>query len=339
MGSPRTKLALALGFALSAAALWLVASSTDFSAATDTIARADPRLLIPIGPVLAVELILRSARWRALLPERQPRGDPVPIRRILPVLVIGYLGNAILPARLGEGIRAYLLARREHLDVAATLGSVALERIVDTATIAGVALAAAVVVGAPEWLIRASGVVAIVAGALIAALCTTGLERPLAGTERTLLRLGPPKLAVRLLSAVLRFARGLDGAGRRRSVLFAGAISTTAWLLDGMIYWLIGMALGIGVSPAAALLIAAITTLGTAIPSAPGYVGTFELAGVAVAAAIGVPPDDGLALAVLAHAATVLPVAAAGAVSLSYVGGGGLGGLAEKAASARKAAS
>jgi uncharacterized membrane protein YbhN (UPF0104 family) len=68
------------------------------------------------------------------------------------------------------------------------------------------------------------------------------------------------------------------------------------------------------------MLVSAITVLGTAIPSAPGYVGTFELAASATARSLGVPPEEALAFALLVHALTVLPLAIGGAASLAWIG-------------------
>lgn len=100
----------------------------------------------------------------------------------------------------------------------------------------------------------------------------------------------------------------------------AAGISLIAWMLDAASFWLAAQALGIDISFAAATLVAAITVLGTAIPSAPGYVGTFELAASSVAIALGVPPESAVAMAILAHAMMLLPPAIAGAVSLLIVG-------------------
>jgi len=81
-------------------------------------------------------------------------------------------------------------------------------------------------------------------------------------------------------------------------------------------------AVGASISPVDALLIMAVTVLATAIPSAPAYVGTFELAAVTVATSLGVPADNALALAVLSHALGLLPTAIGGSAALAYVGGG-----------------
>jgi uncharacterized membrane protein YbhN (UPF0104 family) len=112
-------------------------------------------------------------------------------------------------------------------------------------------------------------------------------------------------------------------------------ISGACWLLDGTTFWLVGQSLGIAFAPAAALLVAAVTMLGTALPSAPGYLGTFELAVAGAAAALGVPPSSAFSLAVLAHVMTVAPSALGGAVALS-VSGMGMASLSSGAGAVRQ---
>ena len=58
--------------------------------------------------VVAVQVALRSFRWSLLLPVR-PEGRPIPARRLAPPLLVGYLGNTVLPARLGEAMRAVIV--------------------------------------------------------------------------------------------------------------------------------------------------------------------------------------------------------------------------------------
>jgi uncharacterized membrane protein YbhN (UPF0104 family) len=96
------------------------------------------------------------------------------------------------------------------------------------------------------------------------------------------------------------------------AIVFAALVSAACWVLDATTFWLVAQSIGVPVSPAAALLIGAVTVLGTALPSAPGYVGTFDLAAATTAQAFGVAATPALALAVLAHALMVLPTATAG---------------------------
>ena len=303
------------GLAISLVALWVVVRSVDLGAAIDQVARANPAYLVVCLGAIAMQVGLRSVRWRLLLPRRD--GHPIPLYRIPPVLLVGYLGNAVLPARLGEPIRAYLIARRERVGALECFGSVVLERIVDTATLAVVAFVAAVAVGAPEWITRATAFVAIVCTVLIVGIVAIGVApfvrfgRQVTGRLPFLGRFEP------LLTRLDDFARGLDRPSRSAAIVVAVGVSGVCWMLDASIFWLVAQSIGVNVSFAAALLVAAVTVLGTALPSAPGYVGTFELAASATAQTLGVAAAPAFALAILAHAMTVLPSAFAGGVSLA----------------------
>lgn len=316
IGDRRSSLAIRLvGLLVSVAALWLVIRSVDLGACASVLSKANPIPLVAFPAVLATQVALRSMRWRLLLPA--PRaGGTVRIGRIVPVLLVGYLGNAVLPARLGEPIRAYLIARREDLDAAEAFGSVVLERVVDTATLAVVAFVAAVVVSAPSWIVQATALAAVAGTAITVALVVPG-PMSLVRLARAGVRRLPGAASVEPVLARLEdFARGIERPSRSSAILVAAVVSATCWMLDATTFWLVARSVGVSVDPAAALLVAAVTVLGTALPSAPGYVGTFELAAATTAQALGVPASPALAFAVLAHAMTVLPVAGAGAVSL-----------------------
>ena len=306
------------GLLISVAAIWLVTRSVDLSATGRAIASASAAPLAATLAVIATQVVLRSYRWRALLPPTAD-GSRVRVVRVVPVLLTGYLGNTLLPARLGEAIRAYLISRRERLGLPEALGSVLLERVVDTATLAGIALVAALTTDrAPGWLVQGTAVAAVGAAAVLALLTLFGI-RPLLARLRRIRLLGGRR-GGRALDALERFASGVGGSHRRPVVALAAGISAATWLLDAATFWLVGSALGLELSYPAALLIAAVTVLGTALPSAPGYVGTFELAASATAVALGTPAEDALALAVLAHAVTVLPLAVGGGVSAALMG-------------------
>lgn len=309
------------GIAISVVALVIVMRSVDVRAAGDALARADLRLILVALGVYLVGLALRVFRWSRLLPPG-PGGRAVPVRRILPVMMVGYLGNAVLPARLGEAIRAYLVARRERIPFGAAAGSVVLERIVDTATLAVLAFVAAISIGGIDWLTQFSAVAAAAGIGVVVVLATTGLAPllPLARLVIGWLPIGERRSG--LTRAAEQFVDSSGGAHRRPAVLVAAALSFGAWLTDAVVFWLVGESLGIGLSPLGALLVTAITVLSTAIPSAPGYLGTFELAAVTALGLLGVDGGPALAFAVLAHVMAIAPSAIGGSIALSSLGGG-----------------
>jgi uncharacterized protein (TIRG00374 family) len=259
------------------------------------------------------------------------------MRRIVPVLLVGYLGNAVLPIRLGEPIRAFLVARREDIDAAEAFGSVVLERVIDTATLAIVAFVAAVAVNAPDWIVRGTAVAAIAGAVLTTALVTVGVGLPVRQIRRLTRKLPGARRVEPIWVRLEVFARGVDRPSRSRVMFVALIVSFACWLLDAVTFSLVARSVGVSISPMAALLIAAVTVLGTALPSAPGYVGTFELAAAATAQTLGVPPASSLAIAVLAHVLMVVPVALGGALSVVAMDVQ-LGRLAEAATGARTVA-
>jgi uncharacterized membrane protein YbhN (UPF0104 family) len=158
-------------------------------------------------------------------------------------------------------------------------------------------------------------VAAFVGVAVIVVLTTIGVQPLLRVADR----LGLQSRA-RARSIAVRLADTIGGRSRRGPLLAAVGISTAAWLMDSFSFWLAAQSVGVELSYSGAVLIAGVTVLGTAVPSAPGYVGTFELAAATMAGALGVPGAPALAMAIVAHVLTLVPVALAGAVSLVAMG-------------------
>ncbi len=125
------------------ALLLLLLYQVDLGELKDALQDADYSLLAPSIAVYFVAVWFRAARWRYLL---APVGS-FPVRRLYPVVIIGYMANNLLPVRLGEVVRSYYLARRENLNTSTALATVAVERVYD-----GITLLAFAALSAP-WLL------------------------------------------------------------------------------------------------------------------------------------------------------------------------------------------
>ena len=302
LGRHRVAVGVVLGLAVSAVALVALAQIVDVS----TVWQLVTDVSVPVAGAavlsLALSMAIRTARWHAILP--RPDGPRPSVAALFPFMIIGYAANAIAPLRAGDAARGVITARRFRLGVPETLGSVGLERVLDGLALAGLLLLASAGVVVPGWFTQGSWIVAIGGVAVLAALL-------LAGTiGRSRMRIGHGVGA--------RFWRGArsDNASIGRSL----GLSILAWCVDGVTFWLCAVALGMEISPAVALLIAGGAALGSVAPSAPAALGTFELAGTAVAVALGLDPSAAFALVALAHAVTVVPIVIAGAVLTASVG-------------------
>lgn len=316
-----TRLIRLFGLAMSTGAILLLVATLDVREALSVLGTADPVPLLTVVPVVAVQVIVRSSRWRLLLP-RRPDGSRARLSSATSALLIGYLGNAILPARLGEPIRAVAIARAERLPAGGAFGSVVLERVVDTVALAVVGLCSAVVVGAPGWIVNLGVMVALVGLGLLLVLSTTGLDPFLVLAERVAVRLpGRGQAAASwALARTATFVDGVSGHRRRPDVVGAALLSVLGWLLDGLIIGLVGLAIGLPLGVGEALVISTVGALATAIPSAPGFVGTFEVAVAAAATAFGATGGQGLALALATHAIVLGPIVIVGIAVLARAG-------------------
>jgi hypothetical protein len=118
----------------------------------------------------------------------------------------------------------------------------------------------------------------------------------------------------------LRLRDGLRVAALPRTVAAAAILSVAAWSCTVVAVLAVGQALGIELTVGEGALLAAGMNLATAIPSGPGYLGTFEYAGQTIAAAFGLPAARGLALALLVHVLTLAVSSAGGAAALVRLG-------------------
>ncbi len=266
-----TRLIRLLGVAVSVGAILLLVLTLDVRNAFVVLGSAAPLPLLAVLPVVALQVVVRSSRWRLVLP-RVPEGGRARFSSVTSALLIGYLGNAVLPARLGEPIRAAVVGRAERIPIGGAFGAVVLERVVDTAVLAVVGLAAAIAIGAPGWIVNLAVFVAAIGLSLILLLATVGLDPFLAAARWVADRLpGHVRGVARsMLGRLATFVDGVSGHRRRPDVLAAAGLSGIGWLLDATIIALVGFAIGLPIQPGEALVISTVGALATAVPSARG---------------------------------------------------------------------
>ena len=271
-----------------------------------------PWLLLALAGVTA-DLAFRALRWRGLIaPIRH-----VPLRRLTGYMLVGYLANNVLPARLGELVRSHYLGDREGISRSATLGTVIVERVVDTIVLVGIGAAAILVLNVRGVVVSAILVGVALAGLLVVALAVALAAHRLPGAGLIAAFLGRWP---RVKGTVLRLRDGLRVAALPRTIATAAVLSVAAWSCTVVAVLAVGQALGIELTVGEGALLAAGMNLATAVPSGPGYLGTFEYAGQSIALAFGLPAASGLALALLTHFLTLVVSSAGGFVALVRLG-------------------
>jgi uncharacterized protein (TIRG00374 family) len=308
-----TVIRAAVGGAISIVALWFVLRGVDLAETADVLSHADLRWIALAAIFSSSDLALRALRWQRLLrPIAHVRYPPM-----LGYLLIGYLANNVLPARLGELVRSHYLGDREGISRASALGTVVVERVVDLVAVVGIASVALLVLSVRGVVASAVLVGAAVAGLFLVVLALGIVAHRLPGVDRI-------RNAVERWPQVRELASRLQGglavAGRPRTVAEALAVSAVAWTVAILAWAAVGQSIGLQLSIGQAALIASGVALASAVPAGPSNLGTFELAAVEIGKAIGVPSDSAFALALIVHASILVITSLGGAISLARIG-------------------
>jgi uncharacterized protein (TIRG00374 family) len=293
-----------VGLPVSALFLWLAARNADPSAVRRSLEDARLGLVaLAVAGMLAV-YGFQAARWRTIA----QTGSLGPAR-FYELVLSGVACNNVLPGRVGDLLRARWLGREARIPAGRALGTVVLDRGCDVVALFAFLALGLFAVASADWLIRiavgaAIGLVVLAAALVFARQYTTRRERE--RRHRGLVR------------RVLRDAMELlaEPLGRRRLAVWLG-LSLAAWATWALAAILVSRSVGIELGLLDALFVAGIMNLGVAIPSSPGFVGTYQWLGVASLGLLGVADDDALAFSILLHASWYAPTTVLGGLVIA----------------------
>jgi glycosyltransferase 2 family protein len=317
-----------LGVLVSLFFLWIALRSLKLADVWAALKSAHYGWLLPGIAVYFVGVWARAWRWHYLLKPLKS----IPTPQMFPIVAIGYMGNNLYPARAGEVLRAYVLRRRQGVPVSASLATIVVERIFD-----GVVMLMFVFfnLNALANLTHNSGF----AGSLrSAALAGTGVfalalvvfllaamfpQQSLSLYHRWAAPVLPGKIRERMTGILVSFWTGLESLRSPRTILMVFITSVIIWLLETAKYWLVMFAFdftGYTGGFFGLMLMNGIVNLATTIPSAPGYIGTFDAPGIAVLTAYGADPAIAAGYTLTLHAALWLPITLLGAYYMAREG-------------------
>lgn len=317
-----------VGVLISVVFLWLALRNINWADMGAALRTANYWWLIPGVAIYFVGVWARAWRWHYLLRPLKA----IPTAAMFPIVTIGYMGNNIYPARAGEVLRAYVLRREHGVPISASLATILIERIFDGVVMLMFvffnlnALAALTMTSGFAGSIQALTVwgTAAFAGALLVFLLAAMFPHQSLGLYH---RLAAPRLPAglraRVTPLVENFWTGLASLRSPRNILMVFLTSVVIWLLETGKYWFVMHAFdftGYTGGFFGLMLMNGIVNLATTIPSAPGYVGTFDTPGIAVLTAYGLNPAVAAGYTLMLHAALWLPITLVGAYYMARSG-------------------
>ncbi|HEV8317823.1 MAG TPA: lysylphosphatidylglycerol synthase transmembrane domain-containing protein [Vicinamibacterales bacterium] len=314
--------------------------NADMAGVWSHIRRARIDLLLLTLVIIAVTFIMRTVRWQHLL---RPIGE-TRFRTAFRATVIGFAAIQVLPARAGELLRPYLLARQEGFSTSSTFATIVMERVTDMVAVVTLLAAFVWVFGGRQTVpppllgpIEISAALAALAAAVLFGVMWTLATHP-ERVARLVLRCGrmlPPRVAHGLSALARTFSQGFAAAREPRAVIMALLWSFPIWIAISLETWLITIAFDIDLPFAGSFLMQALLVIGIAVPTPGGIGGFHEAYRIGVTTFFGASNDAAVGAAIVLWAIGFVPVTIAGVIFMVR-DGLSLAGLRRLAGAARR---
>ncbi len=330
----RTTLMLGLGSGVSLLFLGLLLRKIDGRQLLEALQRLDGRYLIAAVLLTFVSYWLRAVRWRLLLLHERP----IPLRSLYPATIIGYMANNLFPARLGEFVRAWVLAEREQLKTPTVFASLVIDRMLDGLSVMVMLLMVLLTLRLPPGMgraavmLRAGGITTLAVYLVVVVFLVLLKRRPMQTLQMLALvtRPLPRRFRERLIPLAGSFLEGLRLAPGAGNLFMIGLSCLLIWVTATLPIDLVLLGFGMHLPLTASFFIMVLLVFAVMVPAAPGYIGTYHLACYTGLAAFGVPDTEAISIALVIHGISFFPVILAGLLHL-WVGGISLGGLRARA--------
>ena len=312
-------LQITVGLVVSALFLWIALRGLDFEQVTDNLRGAQYGWLLPTILLYFVTVGTRAWRWHYLLRPLKA----VPYRQVAGAVIIGYLGNNIYPLRIGELLRVYVLNRQAQLAMTSGITTVFVERLFD-----GLAVLTLVFVALPFTPLQDKELQTVIITMSLLFLGATAVFLLLATKPQQAHQFAewlsqyliPVRWRERFLQINGRFLASLTILRHPHTMVVLWLSSIAIWLVETIKYWLIMQAFPFVVQFSVLMLTNGIVNLTTILPSAPGFVGTFDWSGSAVLIRFHIPKEIATAYILVLHAALWLPSAVFGSIYMLIAG-------------------
>ncbi len=311
-----------LGIAISLLALYLAAKDVKWPEVATVLSRADSLvLLLALGSVLLTTWA-KAVRWQWLF---YPRHSRLSMRHCISVLLIGQLANNLLPARLGELVRAYLIGERgpagqdanNKISKVFALATTLVEKGLDSVMLLLLIALLSSWMPIPWWLRRSSLMVSGVLAVLLLAVIITASQR-----KRIVAALQCWSERFPVLAFLHILERLIEASGELCALRDVGVQvrlwgwSALIWILAVATNLLTFRAIDLDVPPLASLLLLVVLMAGTIVPTSPIQLGVFHYLCVLALSVFGVEPNVALSYAILLHLVVYLPIVVGGVLGL-----------------------
>lgn len=289
---------LIAGIFVGALLLYLTLRGIDYPLLLAALKRIDYTYVWATVVILVIMQLVRSVRWGLLLAPM----ESIRQTTLFAITSVGFLAIALIPARLGELARPYLIAQKSSIPMSSAIATVVCERFLDAIVVLTILTVTLALTPLPSW-ITISGRI-VIGGALVIgiAIVCLGIKRD-AVTNHVISLIDrlPHKWRQKTQHMVHHFLAGFRIVTDGRRLLLAGLLSVVFWFLDISTIYLLLLAFHIALPPVAPVIIMLVLLVGIMIPTAPGFIGNWHFACVVGLAIFQIPKAEALSFAIVYH--------------------------------------
>jgi glycosyltransferase 2 family protein len=290
------------GLAFSTLLIYLSLRGIDFQGVAEGLRTIHYGYVLPFLALMFLMQVLRSFRWGLIL---NPLAK-IDQLSLFSVTSVGFLAIVSIPARLGELARPYLITKKSCLKMSSALGTIIVERVLDSLTVLVIAVFVLFFIPLPPWLVRASVLFLLATLAVLAVMILMILKQE--ASLRVLATLSgrlPVRYAEGLNRLIGHFLQGFRIMVNPALLISVTGLSILIWLIDVLAIYLLFLAFGFQLPVTAAFVLMIILIVGIAIPTAPGFIGNWHYFCILALSLFDVPRTDALTFAIIYHALSI----------------------------------
>jgi uncharacterized protein (TIRG00374 family) len=301
---------MVIGAIIGSGALALAFRKVEWSGVATALRNTRPTAVIGGLVLVAVTLAFSTTRWWLLFaPDHRERNWFV----LAGAILIGQTANVVIPARLGEIARMYLVGTREGVSKTRVGATIVVEKVTDLAVFAVCVGFLLLAMTLPAWITRSGTALTVTAAVLlVATLVLSFWSRSLLRLVEAIARHFPGRWPARLIAFSEAALSGLRSLRDWRAGLTIWFLSAGVLFFSIAVNYVLFGAMGLSLSPVAAVFLTVVLRIGEAPPSLPGKIGLFQYLVIIALAAFGVDRTTALTYSLLLYAVGVLPVLVAG---------------------------
>jgi hypothetical protein len=316
------KIKVWLGILISVLFLGLFLRQIDFGEIWQTLKSVNYSYLLLTAALQIVGLLIRAERWKYILnPVKR-----IKLNSLFTATTIGFMANYIFPARMGEVIKAYVIGKREQISKSASFATVVVERLFDGFCVLLFLIGVIIFYPFPSDFYKNEylnpynlRVVGIVSGGfcfllMVVLLILTHNHNRVTQFLKDRRRPDSSKLWEKLIHVINSFSQGLESLKGGWHIGWIILLSLILWFSIFAGFYIAYPAFGIKLPFSSAILITVLIAAAVAVPSSPGFIGTFHFACAIGLTLLGVDANKAKGFAILVHAAVIVPVIALGVV-------------------------